>query len=254
MNLKTSKNELLLLIDIGNSYTAFAELDLAQGFNKVDLAHLPIKKIAEKRTTLFIDTFQESDFLKYKKIIIASVVTQANQLFKNLPQAIFVNHLNTPLKNNLEKPEQIGADRLINALAGFSLTNTSTLIIDSGTATTFCYVDAFGVYQGGVILPGLEISSKALHDYTSKVPLIWVKEKNVIFGKSTKEAVEVGLFYSFIYTINSFIDSYRKFDPKIKVVGTGTAIKEFKNYFTLDFFEANLIFLGLSIFALSLKL
>jgi len=238
----------ILLIDIGNSFTSLAELDADFNFRNSDILNWPIKPLSESRTEDFISNFLAANLFHYDKIIVSSVVTKANDLFKSLPQTIFVSYLNIPLKLNLKKPEQIGADRLVNALAGYYQTNSSTLIIDSGTATTFCYVDQYGVYQGGVILPGLEISSKALNDYTSKVPLIWVKEKKELFGKDTKEAVEIGLFNSFIFTINGLICSYRNFDPKIKILGTGSAIKEFKNHLKIDFFDDNLIFKGLAIF------
>jgi type III pantothenate kinase len=180
--------------------------------------------------------------------VIASVVPKADKLFNNFENVVFINYKNIPkLKINLKAPEQVGADRIVNAMAAYQITKTSTLVIDSGTATTFCYVDNKGVYQGGDIIPGLELSSKALNDYTAKIPLIWVEPTQELFGKNTKEAVQIGIFKQAIFTINGFIKEYKKFDSKIKVVGTGKGLETLKDYLKLDLYDPELILKGLAI-------
>lgn len=229
----------MILIDIGNSST--------------EIAFYENKKIKPFKTlkTLELENFlKQSPFDQNTPLIISSVVPSKNALFGKFPKTILINHTNIPfITLNMDQPDQVGSDRLANAVAAYSQVGGSCLVIDSGTATTFCYIDEKGVYQGGAIIPGFEISSKALHQYTAQIPLIWVSPSNALYGKNTMDAVQIGLFKSAIYTINGFIQSYRQKDPQITVIGTGTALKIFKDKINLDHWEENLVLKGLAICA-----
>lgn len=225
------------LIDLGNSNLEYYEL--TDEYQLINQRIIPT---------------QDIDYLILEKLfcnsvcVISSVVPKLNSLFKQISNAktYFIDSSSASLLDiNIKNPLELGSDRLITAYAAFKTYQCPCLIIDSGTALTFCFVDNYGVYQGGVILPGLKISSKALNDYTAQVPLIYVSHTESITGKSTKEAVEIGLFQGFKFIINGFISQYRQKYPNLKVVVTGSAITELKDYLDIDVYEPRLIFLGL---------
>ncbi len=235
----------ILLVDIGNSLINIVVFDQTKTFDD-NQAFKIIAEIPSNAENLAKVKIRHEN---YQKIIISSVVPNLNSFFKDYNNVLFFDYQKMPLlKINMPKPELIGADCLAGALGAYAFSKSSTLIIDSGTATTLAYVDNLGVYQGGIILPGLGISSKALNEYTAKIPLIWVKKNNELIGKNTQSAVEIGLFNSFRFSINGFIKRFQEFDPKIKIIGTGKAIGEFKEYLDLDYYDSFLIFKGLLLF------
>jgi len=94
----------------------------------------------------------------------------------------------------LDNPKEVGADRIVNAIAAYKLYGGPVIIVDFGTATTFCAVNAEGVYLGGAIAPGIEISAEALAKKTAKLPEIEIiKPKNSI-GSNTISAMQSGIF------------------------------------------------------------
>jgi len=228
-----------ILLDIGNStleWTVFSNGTFS--------------KTHQKNTALFLENPNSFDtyFSKYP-LCISSVVPKADVLLKKkYPKAKFISYKNIPhLTLNLKNPNQVGADRIVNALGATYGTQKPTLIIDSGTATTFCFVDKKGVYQGGSIFPGMGICSKALNDYTAKLPLIWVSKQTQLFGKNTKEAVECGLYNGFKALLNGVIADFRQKYKGLHVVGTGQGLELFKDELHLDHYDPLLIFKGLAL-------
>ena len=140
---------------------------------------------------------------------------------------MFINHQNIPfIALNVPHPEQVGSDRLVTALAASLSQQGPYLVIDSGTALTFCYIDEYHTYQG--IFPGLTTSSKALNDYTAKIPLIYVEPQSRLYGNTTKEAVEVGLFQGFKALLNGMIQQYRQLYQELLLWVPGQDCRCFK--------------------------
>lgn len=163
--------------------------------------------------------------------------------FKNVH---FITHETIPVLNvAVDTPEQVGADRLVNALAAFLPDKTPVLVVDSGTATTFCLVDADGNYLGGAIYPGMKIASKALKDYTAKIPLVLVSPQDSLVGKTTRDAVQVGLYHGSIHMINGMIAAYKKQYSGLKIVGTGKGLSVLAQELDLDVYDPQLILKGL---------
>ena len=236
----------VLLLDIGNSFVE-AAIWTPQTWSVLD--RFP--------TTLLAQTFPKLMAQAPSAVVAASVVPHADayicrQLGEKTP-IHFVNARNIPiLKISLTSPEQVGADRLVNALAAYDRVQGSVLIIDCGTATTCCYVDATGTYQGGAIFPGLGLSAHALHDYTAKIPLIPITRRTPLFGKNTEEAVQSGIFHSHVFTLNGFIATCRAEDASVTVIGTGNGLEILKEALDLDTFDAHLILRGLGLVAQTL--
>jgi type III pantothenate kinase len=232
-----------LLLDIGNS---FVETAIWTPESLSILERFPTPQLTSKLTSLVPKGVP--------RMAISSVVPLADAEIRNhLGNSIaidFVTWENIPiLKLALSSPSQIGADRLVNALAAYHRTQGSVLIVDCGTATTCCYVDATGTYQGGAIFPGLRLASQALHDHTAKIPLIFITPRTALFGKNTEEAVQSGIFHSHIFALNGFIAKCREQDPGVTIIGTGNGLESLKDQLHLDQFDAQLIFHGLGICA-----
>ena len=234
-----------LLIDIGNSNTDFVEINSKPRTN--DTLNSP--HIMRSIPTDSISTTQINKWATtYKQVIITSVVPSLSDKFKRHPNCLLISHENIPLiKLNLKNPSQVGADRIVASLAAYHRYKQPCLIVDSGTALTFCLIDEKGIYQGGTIFPGMKISSKALNLYTAKIPLIHVNKTKTILGKTTKEAVENGLYWGYIHLINGLIKSYKNIHPNIKIVGTGNGLSILLDQLNIDDYDPSLIFKGLDI-------
>jgi len=122
----------------------------------------------------------------------------------------------------LKKKGQVGVDRLVNAVAVRHIYGTPAVIIDFGTATTFCALDRQGRYLGGAITSGLAISRDILHERTAKLPLIKVTRPAGVIGKNTVDAMRSGLFYGYVDMVEGMIKRFRaRLGPRVKVIATG---------------------------------
>ncbi len=228
-----------LLVDIGNSSTVFAP------FSEGQLGPISTVVTGPKGMKAVREAAQNA-----VRTIISSVVPDIESPLRSLPNVHFVDHTNVPIITlNLEKPWEVGADRITNALGAFFKHQKACLVVDSGTALTFCYVTEKGVYEGGVIFPGMGICARALHDYTAKIPLIWVKPIGDLVGKTTESAVQVGLFQGTVALINGMIARFRAANPDVLVIGTGTGLETLADHIHLDAYEPQLIFEGLAVCA-----
>ena len=117
-----------------------------------------------------------------------------------------------PVSVDVDFPEKVGLDRLLSAVAANALrpVDRAAIVIDSGTATTVNYISADGVFCGGAILPGLEMSAKALHHYTALLPLLPVHElggdEPIAPGRNTREAIRNGLLWGQVGAIRELLD------------------------------------------------
>ncbi len=225
-----------LLMDIGNSTVVFAETDGHSFFNH-----------SRVLTSVFKSTFDPAFFLDFECIVVSSVVPDLDVLFQEMSSVFFVTPRTVPtLRLCLDQPDQVGADRLVNALGAYSLYSKSCLIIDVGTAITFCVVTASGAYQGGLILPGMGLSAKALHDYTAKLPLVEeVVTQSILVGKTTEQAIQSGLYFGTLEMMNGLILRYKKNIPDLFVIGTGSGMCLFDSEVHLDVLDLDLTLKGL---------
>lgn len=184
-----------------------------------------------------------------EKIGVASVVPAINnKLAQHYHDLTFISYKDVPFtKIDLPNPSEIGIDRLLSAYAAWKQVQSTVLIVDAGTAITCCVVNHVGVYLGGVIFPGLGISSKALNDYTAKIPYIHVKKQKSLVGKTTTEAVESGLYNGYKAALNGLISQYREQFKNIVVYGTGNSLSVFNNQLEIDRFDETLLFKGLEL-------
>jgi len=126
------------------------------------------------------------------------------------------------LKLSVKTPTQVGADRILNALALRELFKGPSIAIDFGTATTFDCVDAKGAYIGGAILLGPNSAARALHEFTAKLPLIKVRKPRAVIGKDTVHCLEAGLYFGYLGMIREVLARTKaEMGGRAKVAATG---------------------------------
>src|SRR3989339_1216274 len=193
------------------------------------------------------------------KVIIASVVPAIDRkLAKDVKKHFhlvprFITAADIPLiKVKLSDKKAIGADRVVNALAAYTLYNKPALIIDFGTATTFDYVSAKGEYLGGAIAPGITLARDTLHQRTAKLPSVPIAPPKRVVGRSTTEALQSGLVFGYVAMVEGMVWRIKKEmkAAKATVIATGGLAKLICKYTpVVDIIDSDLTLKGLRIIA-----
>ena len=162
-------------------------------------------------------------------IIISSVVPPVMPTLERMCQRYFGltplvigPGVKTGMDIKYDNPREVGADRIVNAVAAYEKFGGPVIIIAFGTATTFCAVDKKGTYLGGAICPGIGISTDALVQRTAKLPRIEVVQAEKVICRNTVESMQAGVFYGFVGQVDGIVSRMRKeLGCKAKVVATG---------------------------------
>lgn len=162
-------------------------------------------------------------------IIISSVVPtvmfpleQMCRKYFNLRPLVVGPGVKTGLNIKYENPREVGADRIVNAVAAIHEYGDPLIIVDFGTATTFCYVNERGEYMGGSIAPGIGISMEALFDRASKLPRVELTRPDHIIGKNTVSAMQAGIVYGYVGLVEGIVGrmkEHSKVNPKVIATG-----------------------------------
>ena len=145
-------------------------------------------------------------------IIISSVVPpimftlerMCHKYFQEKPLIVGPG-IKTGLNIKYENPREVGADRIVNAVAGINDYGSPLIIVDFGTATTFCYINEKSEYMGGVIAPGIGISTEALYLKAAKLPRIEIMHVDEIIGKNTVAAMQAGILFGFVGQVEGIV-------------------------------------------------
>lgn len=203
---------MLLAIDVGNTNTVFA---LAQGRDMVRVWRCrtdPVRTADEYMSWLYPLFAQAGLALEsVSGAIIGSVVPDANFSLQTLcrdtfrAEPVMVGKDAVDIRVNLLRPEEAGADRLINAYAAVRDYGAPAIIIDFGTATTFDYVNGRGEYCGGVIAPGINLSVTALHQAAARLPRISLRRPEKVIGNDTVSAMQSGVYWGYVGLVEGMI-------------------------------------------------
>lgn len=195
---------MLLAIDAGNTNIVFA---IYEGQEQVEQCRLDT--ITGSIPEVINDIAQK--YPEITDVIISSVVPKANDAFEKACSyllkidPIFVTHDNIGIEIDLDNPEEVGADRIVNAVAVKAHYQSPAIIVDFGTATTFDMVDTSGRYGGGVIAPGINLSLKALEQAAAQLPDIKIEKPAKVIGKNTVDAMQSGIYWGYIGLIEGTI-------------------------------------------------
>lgn len=174
--------------------------------------------------------FDELNLKDVKDVIISSVVPNVMHSLENFSikyckkQPLIVGPgIKTGLNIKYDNPKQVGADRIVNAVAGIEKYGTPLIIIDFGTATTFCAISEKGEYLGGTIAPGIKISSEALFQRASKLPRVELAKPGMAICKNTVSAMQSGIIYGYVGLVDKIIDMMKMElkNKDVKVIATG---------------------------------
>ncbi len=122
----------------------------------------------------------------------------------------------------VDTPEEVGADRLVNALAAHHRYRGPLIVLDFGTATTFDVVDADGAYLGGVIAPGINLSIEALHHAAARLPRIGIGRPQAVIGRATVPAMQSGIYWGYVGLVEGLVGRIRgEYGGPMKVIATG---------------------------------
>lgn len=128
----------------------------------------------------------------------------------------------TGLNIKYENPREVGADRIVNAVAALERYGPPLIIVDFGTATTFCVLNESGDYMGGVVAPGIAISTEALFQRAAKLPRIEITRPASVVGRNTVTSMQSGVLYGFAGQVDGIVSRIKsEFDLPFKVVATG---------------------------------
>jgi len=205
---------MLLVIDAGNTNVT---LGLFKGADLLAQWRLTTDRelSSDEYGTPVRDLFERDhiDLKQVEAIAIASVVPPLNPSLSRMSEVyfgltpLFVDYTTvTGLKILYDSPAELGADRIVDAVAGVAKYGAPCIVVDFGTATTFNAVNAEREYLGGVIAPGIKISAEALFARTAKLPPVEIKRPDRVIGSSTVEAMQSGLFYGYAGLVDGILD------------------------------------------------
>lgn len=247
---------MLLAIDVGNTNSVFA---LHDGSDWV--AQWRISTDSRRTADDYAVWFKqlcEMHGLAFGNIsgcIVSTVVPQAIFNFRNFGrrylelEPLFVGEagveLGVPVR--ISRPEQAGADRLVNAVGASLVHEGALIVIDSGTATTFDIVGADGGFEGGIICPGINLSMRALHDAAAQLPRIAIERPDVVIGQDTIGAMKSGVFWGYIGLIDGLVARIKsEYGAPMKVIATGGIASLFEGASdAIDAYDSDITIRGL---------
>ena len=224
---------MLLVIDVGNTNIVFG---IYKDKELLDNWRISSEKdrTSDEYGLLFEQIFRyhvlEADDIE--SIIISSVVpplmhTLSNMCIKyfDIKPIVIGPGVKTGMDIKYDNPKEVGADRIVNGVAGYEKYGGPLIIVDFGTAITFDAISKEGDYLGGVIVPGIGISSEALFLKTSKLPKVEIAKPNKIIGKNTVNSIQSGLVYGYVglvdYIIENMMNEMSTKGETVKVIATG---------------------------------
>ncbi len=221
---------LLLTIDVGNTH-------IMLGVYREDKILIYWRLATRKESTedelgMVVKNLLHNSHLRLSDIeavAISSVVPplmysldrMATKYF-NVEPLIIGPGIKTGLNIVTDNPREVGADRIVNAVAGYNMYGGPLIIVDFGTATTFCAISETGDYLGGVIAPGIGISLEALFQKAAKLPRVEIVRPEKVIGKDTIASMQAGIVFGFVGQVDGIVRRMvREFQIEPQVIATG---------------------------------
>lgn len=156
--------------------------------------------------------YEKFEIDQIESVIISSVVPPIMYALENMSKRYFKKEpiiigpgIKTGIKIVYDNPKEVGADRVVNAVAAYEKYGGSIIIVDFGTATTFCAISEAGDYLGGVISPGIVISSEALFQKASKLPRVELVKPDKVLNKNTINSMQSGIIYGYVGMVDYIV-------------------------------------------------
>lgn len=248
---------MLLVIDVGNSNIVLGVYNGTQLMRSWRLS-TDKSRTSDEYAVLLHSLFDQAGlaFSGVKAAIISSVVPPLTGImeaiahdFFNLTPYVVGPGIKTGMPIQYDNPREVGADRIVNAVAGFEKHHCPLVIVDFGTATTFDYVNGKGEYCGGAIAPGLAISVEALFQRASKLPRIDIIKPPQVIAKNTVNSMQAGIFFGYVGLVDGIVERIKSESHEdFRVIATGgLAVLIAPESKTIDEIDENLTLDGLRI-------
>jgi type III pantothenate kinase len=247
---------MLFAIDAGNTNIVFAVCEGDQvraEWRAVTETTRTSDEYAVLLSPLF--QFQGLSFGDIDSTIIATVVPAAlfdlrqfcRKYLRCEPLVVGDPNLDLGISVNTDRPQSVGADRLVNTVAAHATYKGPLIVVDFGTATTFDIVGANGDYEGGVIAPGANVSAEALHQAAAMLPRVAVQRTQAVIGKDTVPAMQSGLYWGYLGLIEGLVARIKEeFGEPMTVIGTGGLANLFyRQTNVIDHLDSDLTIRGL---------
>jgi type III pantothenate kinase len=223
---------MLLVVDVGNTQTHFGVL--ADGHEEIS-EHWRFATVRESTgdelgaALANLLALRGLSFADVSASIVSSTVPQLSEQWIQMAER-YLGHemlnigpsVRTGMPIRMDNPHEVGADRLVNAVAAYARCNGTCVVVDFGTAITYDAVSAAGEYLGGIITPGAEISIDALYDRAAKLPKVELAEPRSLIGKSTVDAIRSGIVFGFAGQVEAIVKRLRaELGPETTVIATG---------------------------------
>ena len=251
---------MLLAIDAGNTNLVFALVEAGEIKARWRIA-TDARRTADQYAVwlhqlLELEGYARSDV---DAVIIGTVVPRALHNLQVLAKKYF--HVEPvlagegaaawPMALDVDEPQNLGADRALNAIAAHDKHKGDLIVVDFGTATTFDVVDSSGAYKGGIIAPGINLSIDALVNAAAKLPRIAIEapEDPSVIGRTTESQMIIGIYWGYIALIEGLVERLkREIGKPAKVIATGGLASLFdKHTQVFDAIEPDLTIRGLSL-------
>lgn len=244
---------MLLAIDIGNTNVVLGVFDkerLVENWRVGTNTQITPDEYAMVFKDLF--NFVGLEFKQITGVIISTVVppllpvmTEMSRKYFRIEPMVVTTEIKTGITVLYDNPKEVGADRIVNAAAAYKMYGGPIIIVDFGTATTFCAVTKNGEYLGGAISPGVKISAEALFQRASKLPRVELAKPPKVIGADTISAMQAGIIYGYAGLVDGIVERMKKeLSTDAKVVATGglaelvspetKTIQEVKPHLTLE--------------------
>jgi type III pantothenate kinase len=223
---------MLLVVDVGNTQTHFGLFgsgmdQVAEHWRFATVRQSTGDELGAALSNLL--ALRGLSFADLEHSIVSSTVPQLSEQWmlmaeRYLDQQMLVvgPSIRTGMPIRMDNPREVGADRLVNAVAAYDRVRDVCVVVDFGTAITYDAVSAEGEYLGGIITPGAEISIEALYERAAKLPKVEMAEPRSLIGKSTVEAIRSGIAFGFAGQVEGIVGRLRgELGAETKVILTG---------------------------------
>ena len=220
---------MLLAVDVGNTNSVFGVYRDGALVRSWRLSTRPDRTVDEfgvlLRNLFLLENLSVADI---GAVIVASVVPPLDRKIAEMAEryfsltAVFVTPENAGIPILYEDPSEVGADRIVDAVAALERYGAPAIVVDLGTATTFNAVTRNGEYQGGLIAPGIELSASTLVERAAKLPRIDIRKPRTLIGRTTADSMQSGFFWGYVSMVDGIVRKMlEEIGPDTVVVATG---------------------------------
>src|SRR2546423_14602946 len=223
---------MLLVVDVGNTQTHFGvfkdgRTELAEHWRFATVRDSTGDELGAALANLL--ALRGLSFADVSESIVSSTVPQLSEQWTLMADRYLAHRMlvigpsvRTGMPIRMDNPHEVGADRLVNAVAAYERIRDTCVVVDFGTAITYDAVSAAGEYLGGIITPGAEISIEALYERAAKLPKVELAQPRSLIGKSTVEAIRSGIVYGFASQVDGIVGRLRaELGATTPVIATG---------------------------------